>query len=125
MSMVHLSGGMKRPASKHPLSEPAVIVGTARAVLPDSGTPWEWYTEDYDRIRDAMAQVLDGFEDGDRRVRLPLGFRIEQPAREPVFRTPTGQAESSSAPLPDVIPAPAPWHWAPGGPTTRGTRRST
>jgi hypothetical protein len=33
-----------------------------------------------------MAQVLDGSEDRDRRVRLPLGFRIEQPARELVFR---------------------------------------
>ncbi|MFE2103247.1 FdhF/YdeP family oxidoreductase, partial [Streptomyces sp. NPDC059468] len=40
MSMVHLSVGMKRPASKHLLSEPAVIAGMARAALPDSDTPW-------------------------------------------------------------------------------------
>ncbi|MCZ0991467.1 FdhF/YdeP family oxidoreductase [Streptomyces diastatochromogenes] len=106
MSMVHLSVGMKRPASKHLLSEPAVIAGIARAALPDSDTPWEWYIEDYDRIRDTMAQVLDGFEDCNRRVRLPLGFRIKQPARELVFLTPTGRAEFSAAPLPDVVPAP-------------------
>ena len=106
MSMVHLSVGMKRPASKHLLSEPAVIAGMARAALPDSDTPWEWYIEDYDRIRDTMAQVLDGFEDCNRRVRLPLGFRIRQPARELVFLTPTGRAEFSTAPLPDVVPAP-------------------
>ncbi|MFE2041910.1 FdhF/YdeP family oxidoreductase [Streptomyces sp. NPDC059477] len=116
MSMVHLSVGMKRPASKHLLSEPAIIAGMARAALPDSPTPWEWYIEDYDRIRDTMAQVLDGFEDFNRRVRLPLGFRIKQPARELVFRTPSGHAEFSTAPLPDIVPAP--------GTLSLGTMRS-
>ncbi|MFJ9691619.1 FdhF/YdeP family oxidoreductase [Kitasatospora sp. NPDC101183] len=106
MSMVHLSVGMKRPASPHLLSEPAIVAGMARAALPDSPTPWEWYVEDYDRVRDTMARVLDGFEDFNRRVRLPLGFRIKQPARELVFLTPSGRAEFSAAPLPDVVPAP-------------------
>jgi molybdopterin-dependent oxidoreductase alpha subunit len=106
MSMVHLSRGMKHPASPHLLSEPAIIAGMARAALPESATPWEWYVEDYDRIRDTMAQVLDGFEDFNRRVRLPLGFRIKQPARELVFLTPSGKAEFSAAALPDVVPAP-------------------
>ncbi|WUD78637.1 FdhF/YdeP family oxidoreductase [Streptomyces sp. NBC_00510] len=104
MSMVHLSVGMKRPASSRLLSEPAIIAGMARAALPGSSTPWEHYVEDYDRIRDTMAKVLDGFEDFNRRVRLPLGFRIRQPARELVFFTPSGRAEFSSAPLPDVVP---------------------
>lgn len=106
MSMVHLSVGMKRPASPHLLSEPAIVAGMARAALPDSATPWEWYVEDYDRIRETMARVLDGFEDFNRRVRLPLGFRIKQPARELVFLTPSGRAEFSAAPLPDVVPEP-------------------
>ncbi|MGQ5650516.1 FdhF/YdeP family oxidoreductase [Streptomyces sp. EKR5.2] len=106
MSMVHLSIGMKRPASPYLLSEPAIVAGMARAALPASSTPWEWYVEDYDRIRDTMAQVLDGFEDFNRRVRLPLGFRIKQPARELVFLTASGAAEFSAARLPDVVPAP-------------------
>ncbi|MGW4996203.1 FdhF/YdeP family oxidoreductase [Streptomyces hydrogenans] len=106
MSMVHLSRGMKKPASPHLLSEPAIVAGMARAALPESGTPWAWYVEDYDRIRDTMARVLDGFEDFNRRVRLPLGFRIKQPARELVFLTPSGKAEFSAAPLPDVVPQP-------------------
>ncbi|MDQ0990579.1 FdhF/YdeP family oxidoreductase [Streptomyces sp. V3I7] len=104
MSMVHLSKGMKRPASQHLLSEPAIIAGMARAALPDSDTPWEWYVEDYDRIRDTMAEALEGFEDFNRRVRLPLGFRIEQPARELVFLTPSERAEFSAADLTDVVP---------------------
>ncbi|MET8425513.1 FdhF/YdeP family oxidoreductase [Nocardia sp. NPDC004860] len=102
MSMVHLSTGMKKPASPHLLSEPAIIAGIARAALPDSRTPWQDYVGDYDRIRDTMAAVLDGFEDFNRRVRLPLGFRIRQPARELVFRTPSGRAEFSAAPLPQL-----------------------
>ncbi|SDP39389.1 FdhF/YdeP family oxidoreductase [Actinacidiphila guanduensis] len=100
MSMVHLSVGRRKPASPQLLSEPAIIAGMARATLPDSRTPWESYVEDYDRIRDTMAQVLDGFEDFNRRVRLPRGFRIKQPARELVFLTPSGRAEFSAAPLP-------------------------
>ena len=105
MSMVHLSRGMKRPASPHLLSEPAIIAGMARATLPSSTSPWEAWVEDYDRIRDVMAKALIGFEDFNRRVRLPLGFRLKQPARELVFHTPSGRAEFSAVPLPDVIPA--------------------
>ncbi len=105
MSMVHLSVGMKRPASPLLRSEPAIIAGIAKAALPESKTPWDWYVGDYDRIRDTMSKVLDGFEDFNRRVRLPLGFRLKQPARELVFGTPSGKAGFSAAPLPDVIPA--------------------
>ncbi|MFF0342704.1 FdhF/YdeP family oxidoreductase [Kribbella sp. NPDC004875] len=105
MSMVHLSAGHKRPASPQLLSEPAIISGIAQATLPASRTPWTWYVEDYDRIRDIMAKALDGFEDFNRRVRNRLGFRLRQPARELVFRTPSGRAEFSTADLPDVVPA--------------------
>ncbi|MDQ4117252.1 MAG: FdhF/YdeP family oxidoreductase, partial [Actinomycetota bacterium] len=106
MSIVHLSVGMKRPASPHLRSEPAIIAGIARATLPDSPTPWSDYVDDYDRVRDTMAEVLPGFEDFNRRVRQPHGFRIRQPARERVFRTPSGRAEFSTAALPDVVPPP-------------------
>jgi molybdopterin-dependent oxidoreductase alpha subunit len=106
MSMVHISHGMKDPASRQLRSECAILAGMARATLPDSATPWESYGDDYDRIRDVMAKVLDGFEDFNRRVRQPLGFRIRQPAREGVFLTPSGRAEFSAAQLPDVVPPP-------------------
>ncbi len=104
MSMVHLSKGVKKPASPHLLSEPAIIAGMARATLPGTKTPWEDLVGNYDLIRDRMAMALDGFEDFNRRVRLPFGFRIRQPARERIFLTGSGLAEFSNAPLPDVIP---------------------
>ena len=105
MAMVHLSQGLKEPVSPDLRSEPAIIAGMASATLPDSGTPWAWYVQDYDRIRATMAQVLDGFEDFNRRVRREHGFRIRQPARERVFLTPSGRLEFAAAPLPSVAPA--------------------
>jgi molybdopterin-dependent oxidoreductase alpha subunit len=77
MSMVHISHGMKEPVSPHLRSECAIIAGMAQATFPTSRTPWQGYVEDYDRIRDTRAQVLDGFglvditsysKDGSRRA---------------------------------------------------------
>lgn len=104
MSMVHISYGMRHPVSPELKSECAILAGMARATLPASHTPWESYTADYDRIRDTMARVLPGFEDFNRRVREPLGFRIAQPARDRVFLTDSGRAEFHESPLPDVVP---------------------
>jgi molybdopterin-dependent oxidoreductase alpha subunit len=103
MSMVHISYGMKEPASPHLRSECSILAGMAKATLPDSSTPWQGYTDDYDRIRDSMARALDGFEDFNRRARHPHGFRIRQLSRERVFQTPSGRAEFSDAPLPDDV----------------------
>lgn len=104
MSSVQLSLGARRPASPHLRSEPAIVAGIAMATLTDSQTPWQAYVDDYDRIRDVMARVLPGFEGYNELVRREYGFRIPQPARERDFRTPSGRAEFSHAPLPDVIP---------------------
>jgi molybdopterin-dependent oxidoreductase alpha subunit len=103
MSMVHISYGMKDPGSPQLRSECAILAGMAQATLPESKTPWQAYADNYDRIRDTMAKVLDGFEDFNARARHPHGFRIAQPARERVFQTPSGRAEFSLAPLPDDV----------------------
>jgi molybdopterin-dependent oxidoreductase alpha subunit len=103
MSMVHISFGMKEPASPHLRSECAIIAGMAQATLPGSVTRWQWYAEDYDRIRDTMARVLDGFEDFNTRARHPHGFRIRQLARDRTFQTPSSRAEFSRAPLPEDV----------------------
>jgi molybdopterin-dependent oxidoreductase alpha subunit len=103
MSMVHISHGMKEPISSDLRSECAILAGMAQATLPESDTPWQWYVEDYDRIRDTMAQVLDGFEDFNRRARGPHGFRLSQQARERGFATPSGRAEFGQSPLPDDV----------------------
>ena len=94
---------MKEPSSAHLRSECAILAGMAQATIPESQTPWQQYAEDYDRIRDTMAQALEGFEDFNRRARQPHGFRMGQPARERVFTTPSSRAEFSLAPLPDDV----------------------
>src|SRR5438552_1712406 len=101
MSMVHISYGMKEPASPHLRSECSILAGMAQATLPNSKTPWQDYMDNYDRIRDTMQRVLEGFEDFNTRARHPHGFRIAQPPRERVFLTSSGRAEFSLAPLPD------------------------
>jgi molybdopterin-dependent oxidoreductase alpha subunit len=103
MAMVHISYGMKEPSSPQLRSECAILAGMAQATLPHSKTPWHEYVDNYDRIRDTMARVLEGFEDFNVRVRHPHGFRIAQPARDRVFRTPSGRAEFSTAALPDDV----------------------
>jgi molybdopterin-dependent oxidoreductase alpha subunit len=105
MSMVHLSTGRKEPASQHLRSEVAIIGGLAEATLPDTRTPWADLVGNYDLIRDRIAIALDGFEDFNRRVRQPEGFRIGQPARERVFLTDSGRAKLAVPDLPDVVPA--------------------
>ncbi|WP_129660209.1 FdhF/YdeP family oxidoreductase [Rothia uropygialis] len=105
MSMVHASFGMKKPASPHLLSEMAILGGMARATLPESTTPFEKYVDNYDEIRDMMAEVLPGFENFNERVRRPAGFRIYQAARELDFsKTASGKANFSTAELPQVDP---------------------
>jgi molybdopterin-dependent oxidoreductase alpha subunit len=103
MSMVHISYGMKEPGSAHQRSECAILAGMAQATLRSSKTPWQDYVDSYDRIRDTMERVLQGFEDFNARVRHPHGFRIAQPARERVFHTPSARAEFSLAPLSDDL----------------------
>lgn len=105
MSMVHLSSGRKEPASAHLKSEVAIVAGMAMATLPETRSPWAGMTADYDLIRERMSVGLEGFEDFNRRVREPNGFRLRQPARERIFLTPSGKAVFANGPLADVLPA--------------------
>ncbi len=92
MSMVHLSSGMKAPASEHLLSEPAIVARLAAATLPGSRIPWLHLVENYDRIREHIARVIPGFEDFNRRVRERGGFHLRHPARERQFPNAEGRA---------------------------------
>jgi len=92
MSMVHLSSGMKPPASEHLLSEPAIVARLASVTLRHSKTPWLSLIEHYDRIRDRIAAVIPGFENFNARVRVPGGFHLHHPCRDRVFPNSAGRA---------------------------------
>ncbi|MEM6550742.1 MAG: FdhF/YdeP family oxidoreductase [Planctomycetota bacterium] len=106
MSMVHASTGKNTPASKHLLSEPAIVCGMARATLgPDDPTPWEHFAEDYDRIRDKVAEVIPGFADFNRKVdpdQNPGGFYLGNAARNRVWNNANRKALFTVADIPDT-----------------------
>ncbi len=104
MSMVHISHGMKDPASPQLRSESRdhrrhgpghaarLRARRGRSTSPTttaSATRWH--------------RALEGFEDFNARARHPHGFRLAQPARDRVFETPSSRAEFSRAPLPDDV----------------------
>ena len=115
MSMVHLSVGMKRPASPDLLSEPAIIAGMARAALPGSATPWESYVDDYDAIRDTMTAAF--------------GCRWDSGSASPPGSSSSTHRRSAPSspprPCPTSSPLPARSRWERCAPTTSGTPRST
>ncbi|AXK70865.1 CbbBc protein [Lysobacter sp. TY2-98] len=101
MSMVHLSCGLKTPASDHLMSEPAIVAHLAAATLHDSRVPWMELVSHYDRIRERIARVVPGFEDFNARVRVPGGFHLHHPGREREFPTASGRAGFFVHPLQD------------------------
>jgi molybdopterin-dependent oxidoreductase alpha subunit len=104
MSMVHISYGMKKPAAPDLRSEPWIVAHLAAAVLPDSKTPWKWYVEDYDRIRNDIEKVLPDFVDYNARIRQAGGFRLPVPSGERVWKTPSGKAEFKIHAVPRDLP---------------------
>jgi molybdopterin-dependent oxidoreductase alpha subunit len=112
MGMVHASRGRLEPASRHLLSEPAIVCRLARRVLGERSTvPWEEFEKDYATIRDRIARVIPGFEDFNARVAPPRargsaragdtpsgGFALPHaPRDERRFPTATGKANFTAA----------------------------
>ncbi|WP_433726358.1 FdhF/YdeP family oxidoreductase [Nocardia sp. CA-129566] len=108
MSMVHLSTGRLQPVSDQLRSEVAIVSELARTLFgAEHPVPWAQYQHDYDKIRDAIARVVPGCADYNRRVRDRNGFVLPHPPRDSrEFRTATGKAnfavnELSWVPVPE------------------------
>jgi anaerobic selenocysteine-containing dehydrogenase len=68
--------------------------------------PWAQFAGDYDTIRDAIAAVVPGCEDYNRKVRAPDGFQLPHGPRDKrEFPTSTGKANFSADPL-EWVPVP-------------------
>jgi len=107
MSMVHLSRGSLHPPSEEVRSEVAIVCQLARTLLgPDHPVPWEQFNNNYDTIRDAIAAVVPGCDDYNRKVRAPDGFQLPHGPRDArEFPTSTGKANFSVTPL-EWVPVP-------------------
>jgi len=103
VSQVHISFGMNAPASPNLMSETAIVANLGHATLGSGTVDWLWYARDYARVRDKIAEVIDGFDDYNARVAQPGGFHLYVPARERAWHTPSGKAEFLvNALLPDT-----------------------
>jgi molybdopterin-dependent oxidoreductase alpha subunit len=93
MGILHSSRGNLKPPSEQLLSEPAIVARLAVATLGSRTTVnWMHLIEDYDRIRDLIAQVIPGCEDMNRRVHMKAGFYLPNAARDDNYQTKSGKA---------------------------------
>ncbi|HKO53793.1 MAG TPA: FdhF/YdeP family oxidoreductase [Polyangiaceae bacterium] len=99
--VVHQSRGVLPPASKHLLSEPAIVAGIAHRTLAGrTTTDYLGLVADYDRIREHIEHVVPGFAQYNQRVRDAGGFYLPNGPREGKFTTPSGKAHFSVHPIP-------------------------
>ena len=96
-SVIHPSRGIREPASRALLSEPAIIAGLAQAMLPPNPrVDWRGWVADYARVRDEIARThTEWYADYNRRLMQPGGFLRPNPARKRDWRTVTGRAQFS------------------------------
>ena len=93
MSNVTASRGVLEPASAGCMPEVEIVCRMAMATLPGSKVDWASYIDDYDAIRDKIAEVYPQLYEGfSERIRAPRGFPLDIPPRRRVWPTPNGKA---------------------------------
>ena len=94
MSNVTASRGVLDPPSPHLLPEVEIVCRIAMATLPQSKVDWRAYIDDYDRIRDKIAEVYPAIYEGfSERIKAPRGFHLDIPPRRRVWATPNAKAK--------------------------------
>ncbi|HWM23732.1 MAG TPA: FdhF/YdeP family oxidoreductase [Chthoniobacterales bacterium] len=101
MGIINPSRGVLEPASRHLLSEPAIVAGLARATLADrSRVDWDALVADYNRIRDHIERVIPGFERFNERIAKDV-FYLPNDARDHrKFNNEIGKARFTLHPIP-------------------------
>lgn len=94
LAQFHSSRGRARPASQHLRSEPAIVAGLAKAVLPfNEKTPWDAWVADYGLVRKAIEETFPStFAGLSEKAFLPGGLTRPLAARERKWNTRSGRA---------------------------------
>jgi len=94
-SHIYGSVGKATPAADTLLSEPAIVAGIAKAVLPPNpNVPWDEWVGDYGLVRNAIENVYpDKFANFNERLFEPGGFWKGNPAAHRKWETESGKAE--------------------------------
>jgi molybdopterin-dependent oxidoreductase alpha subunit len=88
MGVMQQSKGVLKPISDQFLSETQIVCGLAKATIGQrTVVEWDKYASNYDHIRDVIQKVIPGFEDYNKRIRLPGGFYLPNAPRERKFKT--------------------------------------
>ncbi|WP_159996344.1 FdhF/YdeP family oxidoreductase [Roseomonas sp. 18066] len=93
-AVIHPSRGMRSPAAPRLRSEPAIIAGLAKALLPaNPRVDWDGWVGDYDRIRQEIAALHPAwYANYNQRIWRKGGMARANPARERQWQTETGKA---------------------------------
>lgn len=105
-SMVHISHGQLKPKSPLLRSEPAIIAGIAHATLRRHPIDWLWAVEDYNRIRDMIAETIPGFYNFNEKLKHPGGFHLGNNAHRRIWKTSSGKAQFTPSVLPEHLVSP-------------------
>ncbi len=105
MGIVSSSHGRLEPPAGNLLAEPVIVARMAKATLgPRSTVDWDAMVADYDNIRDHIAHVIPGFDDFNRKVRVPGGFYLPNlPRDKRQWSTNTGKATFTIHPIPRTV----------------------
>lgn len=88
MGIVHRSKGILPPCSDQLMSETAIIGQLAIATLGEHApVPWQEWIDNYDLVRDAIAQTVPGCENYNEKVREEAGFYLPNGPRDGRFTT--------------------------------------
>lgn len=87
--------GTLKPVSDTLKSEAQIVSDIATQMFgSDSSIPWQAMGEDFDLIRDYIAQAIEGFENFNVRIReSERGFHLYHAARHRVWNTDSGKAQ--------------------------------
>jgi len=91
---MHGSRGVAEPIADTVMSEPAIVAGIAKQIVPPNpNLDWDAWVGDYSKVRDAIAQTYpDIFHDFNQRMWTPGGFPRPLGARERKWDTENGKA---------------------------------
>lgn len=94
MGVIQSSRGNLQPVSDQLLSEPAIVCLLGLALFGEEhAVPWQKYLSHYGHIRNAIEQVIPGFNNYSERAQEKGGFYLPNSARIRSFPTPSGKAQ--------------------------------
>lgn len=93
MGVVSMSKGTFKPKSSELMSESAIVAGMGKAMFGNTPVNWEEMANNYDVVRDKIEAVIPGFDNYNKRVRIPEGFYLPNGARDRKFTTDNGKAK--------------------------------